>query len=106
MVGGTFTTDRLNVDGVGAIAQYFDGEPYTAAGALAVAIDGTPAYDDQGLWYDTNGRVCVASVAAITHYANGLPFTATGLLAVAAGGTVTAHASGLSFDTNNRLVTT
>lgn len=106
MLKGLFTNNKLNVDGALAISAYENGKPYTVFGDLAVVVDGTPSYDDQGFFFDANGRLCVASVAAITAYANGVPFAADGSLCVTLNGAPAAYANGLSFDSSNRLVTT
>jgi hypothetical protein len=107
MITGLFTTGQLSVADAGVIAGYANGLPFNAAGAVCVALGGTPAGSGgNGLRFDANGRLVVNSVAAIDHWENGLPFCADGALAVAPAGAIDHYANGLAFTVADRLVTT
>jgi len=106
MLGGLFTDGQLNISEEQAISSYNNGKPYTAFGDLAVVVDGTPSYTDQGFYYNSAGRLCLASVAAVANYNQGIGYAADGSVCVSMAGTIAGYENGLAFTSTNRLVTT
>jgi hypothetical protein len=67
----------LAVDGTSAIDHHHQGLPFTAAGRLAVALDGTVDRIGGGAApFDVAGRLVVGVSAAIDHTVYGVPYDA------------------------------
>lgn len=96
----------LDFDGAGAIVSVYNGLPLTAAGKVAVAVEGVPVGDPHnGFFFTAAGRLCVTLAQAVTTIHNGLPFGPVGRLCIVAPGAgVLQH--GANFDAAGKVLAT
>lgn len=95
----------VDFDSAGAIASTYNGLPLTAAGKVAVAVEGVPVGDPHnGFLFDVAGRLCVTLANPVVTIHNGFGFGPLGRLCIAAAGGVGQH--GANFDATGKLIAT
>lgn len=95
----------LDLDGTTAIASVYNGLPLTAAGKVAVAVEGAPAGDPHnGFLFTAAGRLCVSSANAVAVIHNGFGYDAAGRLCIAAAGGIGQHSA--NFDATGKAIAT
>lgn len=92
----------VDFDSSGAIVAVYNGLPLTAAGKVAVAVEGTPVGNPHnGFLFDATGRLCVTQANPVVTVHNGLGFGSAGRLCVTTVGPFIQH--GGLFDATGKL---